>query len=296
MNLDALAQVVISGVLVGGLYGLAALGLSLVFGVLKVLNIAHGELILFGGYLSFWAFSAYGLDPFVSLLLVVPAMFLFGLLLHQSLFAVVVRAAEGERIKNSLLIGFGLSLVLHSLAIFLWTADDRAITTTYSLQAVTLGSLRIPYVRLAGFGLSLLCAWGLEGFLRRTKLGKALRATAEDWRMAALTGINVGRVYLWTMGIGSALAGVAGMLIALGYSISPSVGLTWTLKSLIVVVLAGLGSLGGTLSAGILLGLAESLGAFFIPNGGQYRELIGIALFLLVLSLRPQGLFGAKNS
>lgn len=294
INLDALAQIAVSGVLVGALYGLAALGLSLIFGVLKILNVAHGELIMLGGYVSFWAFSLYKIDPFVSLLLVVPVMFLIGLLLHLGLFRHIVRAGEEQRIKNSLLIGFGLTLVLHNLAIFWWSADERAITTAYSLNTITLGAIRFPLARVAGFVISFLCAFGMEWFLERTDFGRSIRATAEDWRNAALTGINIQRVYLWTAGIGSALAGVAGMLVSLGYSVSPSIGLAWTLKALIVVVLAGLGSMRGTFFAGILLGVAESVGTYIIPNGGQYREAIGIALFLIVLSLRPQGLFGAK--
>ncbi|MEX1143236.1 MAG: branched-chain amino acid ABC transporter permease [Anaerolineales bacterium] len=294
INPGALLQITVSGVLVGGLYGLAALGLSLVFGVLKILNVAHGELIMLGGYASFWAFSLYDVDPFVSLLFVVPLMFALGLALHAGLFSRIVRTGEEHRIRNSLLIGFGLTLVLHNAAILLWTADDRAITTAYSISAISLAGIRFPVARVAGFLVSMVCAFGMEWFLERTDFGKSIRATAEDWRNAALTGINVQRVYLWTVGIGSSLAGVAGMLVALGYSISPSIGLAWTLKALIVVVLAGLGSMRGTLFAGILLGVAESVGTFLIPNGGQFREVIGILLFLAVLSLRPQGLFGAK--
>ncbi|MBX3005677.1 MAG: branched-chain amino acid ABC transporter permease [Anaerolineales bacterium] len=294
IHLDALAQVAVSGVLLGGLYGLAALGLSLMFGVLKILNVAHGELIMLGGYAAFWGFSLYGLDPFVALLLIVPLMFALGLGLHLGLFQWIVRAEEQPRIKNSLLIGFGLTLILHNVVIFMWGADDRAITTAYSLNALTLAGVRIPVARAAGFLISMLCAFGMEWLLERTDFGNSIRATAEDWRHAALTGINIQRVYLWTVAIGSALAGVAGMLVSLGYSVSPSVGLAWTLKALIVVVLAGLGSMRGTFFAGILLGVAESVGTYLIPNGGQYREAIGILLFLVVLSLRPQGLFGAK--
>jgi branched-chain amino acid transport system permease protein len=278
--------------MVGALYGLAALGLSLVFGVLKILNVAHGELIMLGGYIAFFGFTLYGLDPFVALLLVVPIMFIFGMALHLGLFRHIVRADEEHRIKNSLLIGFGLTLVIHNLAILLWTADDRAITTAYSIGAFSVAGLRLPYTRLAGFVVSLVCAFGLEWFLEHTDFGRSVRATAEDWRNAALTGINVQRTYLITFGIGSALAGLAGMLVALGYSVSPSIGLGWTLKALIVVVLAGLGSMRGTFYAGIILGVSENYSAFIFGN--QYREIVGIVLFLIVLSFRPQGLFGAK--
>lgn len=292
MTPNIILQNTVSGIMVGALYGLAALGLSLVFGVLKILNVAHGELIMMGGYISFWAFSLYGIDPFVSVLLVLPIMFLFGLVLHLGLFARIVRADEEHRIKNSLLIGFGLTLVFHNLAILLWTADDRAITTAYSVAAITLGNVRLPLARMAGLLISFLAAFGLDWFLERTDFGKSIRATAEDWQIAALTGIDIHRTYLITFAIGSALAGLAGTLVALGYSISPSIGLGWTLKALIVVVLAGLGSMRGTFFAGILLGVAENSSAFLLGN--QYREIVGVVLFLIVLSLRPQGLFGAK--
>jgi branched-chain amino acid transport system permease protein len=287
---ELLLQNSVSGLMVGALYGLAALGLSLVFGVLKILNVAHGELIMLGGYASFWVFNLYGIDPFVSLVIVLPALFLLGLLAHQGLFRLIVQDEEEHRIKNSLLIGFGLTLILHNLAILFWTADDRAITTNYSLVSLEFLGIRFPVVRLAGLLLSVLIVVLMEWFLEKSFWGKAIRATAENWETASLTGINVERTYLLTFALGAMLAGVGGMLISVGYSVNPAIGLEWTLKALIVVVLAGLGSMRGTLIAGLLLGVAESASAYFV--GSEYREMIGIILFLAVLSFRPQGLFG----
>jgi len=287
-------QSLVSGALVGALYGLATLGLSLVFGVLRILNVAHGELLMLGGYASFWIFRELSLDPYVSLLLVIPLMLILGGLLHLGLFARVVRFDEEHRIKNSLLIGFGLTLIFQTLAIRLFTADDRSITTDYARDALTLGGVRFPIVRLSGLIIGIIVVIALQLFLRRTYWGKAIRATAEDWQSASLTGINVQRAYLLTFALGSALAGLAGMLVTVGFSVSPSIGLNWTLKALIVVVLAGLGSMPGTFIAGILLGLAEAASALIV--GSQYKELVGLIIFFIILSLRPQGLFGESNA
>ncbi len=278
-----LTQQLILGLLVGGLYGLAAAGLSLTFGVLRVLNVAHGELLMLGGYGTFWLFTLWHIDPFVSLLGVAPTMFVVGLLLYGALFQFVAKADEELRIKNSLLIGFGLTLVLHALAIRFWTADAGAVRR--------LGPFVVPLVRLSSvlFAFAILAA--LHLFLAKTRWGRAIRATAEDWEAAALMGIPVGKAYMLAFALGTALAGIAGGLVSISYSISPSIGLEWTLKALIVVVLAGLGSLFGSFAGGILLGLAEAMSVVFL--GGPYREVVGLILFLIVLVVRPQGLFGA---
>jgi branched-chain amino acid transport system permease protein len=287
-----LTQQLILGLLVGGLYGLAAAGLSLTFGVLRVLNVAHGELLMLGGYGTFWLFTLWQIDPFISLLGVGPAMFVVGLVLYGALFQFVVKAHEEARIKNSLLIGFGLTLVLHALAIQLWTADERAVTTAYSGAVLRLGSVAVPLLRLSSLLLAFAILAALHLLLAKTRWGRAIRATAEDWEAAALMGIPVGRTYLLAFALGTALAGIAGGLVSVSYSISPSMGLEWTLKALIVVVLAGLGSLFGSFAGGILLGVAEATSVVFL--GSPYREVVGLILFLVVLLARPQGLFGAR--
>jgi branched-chain amino acid transport system permease protein len=290
MSLQFIGQNLAFGLLTGALYGLAAAGLSLVFGVLRVLNVAHGELIMLGGYATFWLFASYELDPFLSLGIVVPAMFVVGIVLHQGLFARVETLDEEPRIKNSLLIGFGLALVFQNMAVRLWTADERAVNTAYSGAVVAAGGLVFPVVRVASLGVAALAIAVLHLFLQRTDLGQAIRATAEDWQAALLMGIDVRRTYVVAFAIGSALAGIAGTLVTVGYSINPSIGLEWTLKALVVVVLAGLGSMPGTLLGGLLLGGAESVSALVL--GGPYREVVALVLFVLVLMVRPQGLFG----
>jgi branched-chain amino acid transport system permease protein len=296
MPAEQVIQSLVIGALLGSLYGLAALGLSLIFGVMKVLNVAQGELLMFGGYASFWIFNLLKVDPFVSLVLVLPLMFVVGAVLHFGLFSQVVKFDEEHRIKNSLLIGFGLTLVFQTLAIQWFTADDRRIALSYAAAAWEAGGIRLPLVRFSGLVIGIIVVIVLQLFLRRTTWGRAIRATAEDWQTASLSGIDVQRVYLVTFGIGAALAGLAGMLVSVNYSISPAIGLHWTLKALIVVVLAGLGSMPGTFLAGILLGLAEATTPILFPDYGAYREMVGLVLFFIILSLRPQGLFGEKHA
>jgi len=288
--MSVLAQQLLLGLLIGGLYGLAAAGLSLVFGVMKVLDVAHGELIMLGGYAAFFAVAFLGLDPFGSLAVVIPVSLLFGAVLYLGLFAFVVRADEETRVKNSLLIGFGLALAFHALAVRLWTADERSIITPYGGSVLMVGDLAIPLVRLLSLLLAFLLIGGLHLLLARWRWGKAIRATAEDWQAALLTGIDVRRAYLLAFALGTGLAGAAGTLVSIAYSISPAIGLEWTLKALIVVVLAGLGSMIGTFVGGLVLGVAEAASA--AAFGGAYREIVGLVIFVLVLIARPKGLFG----
>ncbi len=291
--LEAVAQNLVFGILLGALYGLAAVGIAMVFGVTKFLNVAHGELLMFGGYACYWLFNLLDLDPFLSLPLTILFLLLIGVILYQLLFVRMVKLPEEEKIKNTMLIGFGLTLILQNTALLLWTADDRGITTSYSGAAFTLLGVRFPYVRVVGLVISLVCLFALQQFLRRTYTGKAIRATVEDWEAASLVGIDIHKVYLISFLLGTALAGVAGALVSVSYSVEPSMGMHWTLKSLIVMVLGGVGNFMGTFVGGILLGATESATAFLI--GGNYRQVVGLVLFLLILIFRPQGLFGTKE-
>ena len=291
--LGPIAQNLVFGILVGALYGLAAVGLSLVFGVTKFLNVAHGELLMFGGYASFWVFTLLGVDPFLTLPSTIIFLLLVGLVLYKLLFARMVKLTEEIKIKNTLLVGFGLSLILQNVALRLWTADDRGITTSYAGSVFTILGVRFPIVRVASLGIAFVSLFALQLFLRRTYTGKAIRATVEDWEAATLMGIDIHRVYLLSFVLGAALAGVAGTLVSVGYSIEPAMGMYWTLKGLIVMVLGGLGSITGTFVGGLILGVTESATSFFIS--GNYRQVVGLLIFLLVLIFRPQGLFGARE-
>src|SRR5574340_566483 len=239
MSIASLLQSLVYGLFVGGIYGVAALGLALVFGVMKVLNIAHGELLMLGGYASVWAFGVLGIDPFLSLVIVVPVLFLSGLAMDRTVYRHVVRLVGEDKIKNSLLVSFGLALVIQSLALWIFSADERTIQVSYASQSLSLWGVSFPYTRLASFLISSIVALGLDRLLHHTDFGKAILATAQDWEAAELAGIDVPRVYMITFALGAALAGVAGTLVSVTYGVSPGVGITWTLKALIVVVLAG---------------------------------------------------------
>jgi branched-chain amino acid transport system permease protein len=290
---DALAQNLVYGILVGALYGLAAVGLSLVFGVTKFLNVAHGEFLMLGGYASFWLFALWKVDPFVSLPAAIVFLLVIGVVFYKLLFARMVKLTEAVKIQNTLLVGFGLSLILQNLALQFWTADTRSITTFYSGAVFTFAGVRLPLVRVASLVIAFVAVIALQLFLRRTYTGKALRATVENWEAATLMGIDIQRVYLLSFVMGAALAGVAGALVSVGYSVDPAMGMSWTLKSLVVMVLGGLGSITGTFVGGIILGVTESATGYFLSL--TYREVVGLVLFLVVLIFRPQGLFGTKE-
>ena len=288
-----LGQNLVFGLLVGALYGLVALGLSLVFGVTKFLNVAHGELLMFGGYASFLVFSKLKLDPFLTIPITIFFLFLMGALLYLLVFSRTVKLPEESKIKNTLLVAFGLSVILQNLALRLWTADERGITTSYAGEALTVLGVRFPAVRLASLGVAIIFLLALSLFLRKTYTGKAIRATVQNWEAASLMGIDIHKVYLLSFAIGAALAGAAGTLVTVNYSIQPAMGLDWTMKALIVMVLGGLGNIPGTFIGGLILGVTELATSFFISS--NYREVAGLVLFLLVLIFRPQGLFGKKE-
>ncbi|MBC7227500.1 MAG: branched-chain amino acid ABC transporter permease [Thermoflexales bacterium] len=293
MSTTMVAQSLASGILVGALYGLAAVGLSLVFGVTKILNVSHGELLMLGGYTSFWLFTLMGVDPFAGIPLSMFALVIIGLIVYQLLFSRLIKLPTEDKIRTSLLVGFGLGLVLQNVALRLWTADNRGITPSYAGAALTILGVRLPYVRVASLVIAFVFLVALQLFLQKTYTGKAIRATAQDWEAATLMGINVYRVYLLSFVLGTALAGAAGTLVAVGYSVEPVMGLHWTLKALIVLVMGGIGSIAGTLVGGLILGVTESAAAVWIS--GNYRHVVGLVIFILVLLVRPQGLFGAKE-
>jgi len=289
MSIETFLQTLVFGLFTGGIYGVAAMGLALVFGVMKMLNIAHGELVMLGGYVSFWAFGALGMDPFVSLAIVIPALFIVGLALDRTIYRHIVRLLGEEKIKNSMLVSFGLTLVLQNLAQWLFTADERSIQVAYAGDGLNVFGVLMPYTRLGTLLIALAVTLALNYFLRKTYPGKAILATSEDFEAAELAGINIHRVYMMTFALGASLASIAGTFVTVTYGLSPSIGIIWTLKALIVIVLAGTGSILGAFPAGILLGVVEALSGVFIDP--TYREVVGLVIFILVLIVRPQGLF-----
>jgi len=278
----------------GALYGLASVGFTLVFGVMRVLNIAHGAFMMIGGYLSFWAFTLYQIDPLVSLLLIAPSLFIMGLIVYVVQVLPVIKFTDDhEKIHVSLLISFGVSVVLQNIALLLWTGDIRSITTSYAGSVLQIFNIRIPVVGIAGVALAVLFVFGLYVFLSKTRLGKSMRATAADWNAASLMGINTNRAYLISFAIGVALAGIAGTLVCMIHSIDPDMGLFWTLKGMIIITVAGVGNVRGVLACGLLLGIVESLSVFIA--GASYREVVGLVILVAVLMVKPKGLFTSRG-
>ncbi|MDH5696191.1 MAG: branched-chain amino acid ABC transporter permease [Dehalococcoidia bacterium] len=287
--METAIQIITYGVIVGAVYGLVAVGLALLLGVMKYLNIAHGTFIMLGGYIAFWLFTLWHIDPFVSIPLVMLGMFIVGLILYRVLLSPLLKSPVGLRIGNSMLITFGLLWVLDNAATWLWTSNVRSITTSYTGEVLNIFGVKLPYTGLAGFGLALLVIFALHLLLTKTYFGKSVRATTQDPEAANLMGINIGRTYLISCGIAIMLAGVAGAVIVSSYSITPAGGLNWLLIAMIVVVLAGEENINGVFAAGLVLGLVEAVSVFV--TGASYREVIGLVMFVLVLMFRPQGLF-----
>jgi branched-chain amino acid transport system permease protein len=285
------AQFLTYGIINGAIYALVAIGLALIMGIMGIFNLAQGSLAMLAAYASFFLFQRWGLDPFLSLALTMPAGFLCGLLLHKGLFEWMSGYAPGQKLRNSMLVAFGLVLVIENIATVLWTANERCVTTAYSGAVVSVEGLRVPYTGLAAVGLSMVVIFGLHFFLKRTLFGKSLWAISQDHQTANLMGINVRRTTLISFGLGVALSAAAGAVISL-YTVSPAVGLDWTNKALILVVLAGVGSIKGIFYSGLLLGIVEVLSVYFV--GVHYTGVAGLVIFILVLMFRPQGLFGKR--
>jgi branched-chain amino acid transport system permease protein len=282
-----LLQVVISGLLLGAVYALLAIGLNLIFGVMRVINIAHGDLLMLGSYATYWLFVLWGVNPVLSLLFVLPVMFVLGVLLQRTLVDRVV----GQPLLISLLLTFGLSSFLTGVALNLWTANYRSVPAfSGSLQVAGL-SLSVP--RVVAFVVAIVITILVWYFLSSAKLGKAVRATSQNAEVALVCGIDVARIRLLAFGLGTAMAGAAGSLLAVIYTVYPEMGRTFLMKAFAIIVLGGLGSFGGAFVGALALGMAEALAAFAWNT--QIAEAVAYAVFIAVLFVRPSGLFGVRE-
>ena len=284
-----LLQAVVSGLLLGGVYGLVASGLTLIFGVLRIINFAHGAVMMLGMYASYWLWVWLGVDPYLSVLLTAPAFFVLGMGIQRLVIEPNRQAAE----HNQLLLTLGLALFLENLALVLWQGDFRTLRVPYANASFVIGDALVEVSRLVAAGGAVLIALALFVFLRRTDVGKAIRALAEEREGAMLVGIDVARIRSVAFGIGSACVAVAGALITPFFYIAPDVGESFNLIAFVVVVLGGMGNFIGALLGGLIVGLAESLGAALLP--GSLKQLVVFVIFVLVLLFRPEGLFGGAR-
>lgn len=284
--MDLLAQVLINGVLLGGLYAVMALGLALVWGVLNIVNLAHGAFIMLGAYLAWHLYTYLGIDPFLGLPLTAIVMFCVGYTLQRGLLNLIVRAP----MFNTLLITFGLEVVLTYLAQLAFSADFRTINPPYAGNSIALGPLVVPLARLMAFGVAAALTVGMWLFLLRTTLGRAIRATAQNLVAARLYGVAPRHLYAVTFGIGIGLAGAAGSLYGTVSQINPYIGATLTAKCFAIAIIGGLDNPLGVLVGGLVLGIIESLTVLYI--GATYDDVASFGVLVLVLIIRPTGLLG----
>ena len=288
--METFVQSMVSGILTGSLYAMIGVGLTVIFGVMRIINMAHGDMVMLGMYGAFWALTILKIDPFLSVVIWVPIAFIFGNLAYRFLLRKIVPAGE----LNTLLYTAGLSLFVANLALLAFTGDYRTIKLDYAVMPLRPLGIAVPIPLAIAFGMAILITILLYWFLMRTDTGRAIRATSQQPQAAALMGVNAGKMEMVTFGLGTALACGAGILLVPSLYLYPTVGEILVAKCFVIVVLGGLGSVPGAIAGGVLLGLVESLGAVYISV--PYKDAIGFVIFLLVLLFRPSGLFGVGKS
>jgi branched-chain amino acid transport system permease protein len=287
-DLSILFASVLNGITTGAVYALIALGLTLIYGVLHIINFAHGASLMVALYGVYFLKEQLGIDPYLALPIMVPAMFAFGYLLQRG---VINRASHGKD-ENILLVTLGISIILENLALLFFKSDTRNIETAYTLTTVSIGPAMIALPKLVSFAGALVVSAVLLGVMRYTDLGRAIRAVAKEKQGARLMGIDVDHVYAMCFGIGLACLGAAACFLLPAYYVNPLVGSGFVLVAFTIVVLGGMGSFVGALIGGLLIGVVESIGGLYL---GESLGQVGIfAIFIAVLLLRPQGLFGAR--
>lgn len=281
-------QFLLDSMLLGGLYCLMAVGLSLAFGVTRIINFAHGEMIMLGAYGAYMLSARAGIDPLLSLPLVALAVALVAFLVFK---LALERALDAPHV-NQILLLFGVGLIIQNLAALAFTGDERSVTTVYSLASGSLFDVTIPYGRLIAFAVSIALTVGLLLWLRHSELGRAIKAVAQRPDAARLVGVNVTAMYMLSFMLSAALGAASGATVSFLLTISPFMGFHMLVKGFAIVVLGGLGSIGGTLIAAFLLAFAETGVSYFVPEGGGWAEGVALVVLFIVLILRPRGILG----
>lgn len=284
--LDILPQLIVSGILIGGVYGLMSIGLTLIFGVLRIVNFAQGEFIMLAMFGAFWLNQWFGIDPYVSILIVAPLVYLLGIATERLVVRPILHAPHAMQIFAT----FAVSVILQNLALTLWGPDYRSVQTAYSTTSFMVGDVSIAATSLFAFITALAMAAMLIVFLNKTREGRALRAMVQNRYAASLMGINTERLNRVAFGVGVACAAVAGCILTPIYYTFPGAGIDLIITAFVVVVLGGLGSVAGAIVGGLVIGITQTLTGFFISV--EFKDLIALGLFLVILLVRPQGLFG----
>jgi branched-chain amino acid transport system permease protein len=290
MSFEILAQTFINGLFLGGTYALFAGGLTLIYGVMYLINFAHGEFLMIGMYVSYWAFALAGIDPYLSVFLAAMAMFILGVIIQRVIFKPVLNAP----LLNQILLTLGLSTLLMGLAQFFWGAEPRSLRVSYAADSLfTLGGLIFNLPRSIAMFVALTLCVLLYLFLTYTKNGKAIRACSQSREAAQLMGINVTRINMLTFGIGAAMVGIAGALITPSVPINPTVGQIFGISAFVIVVMGTMGNVMGAFVGALIIGVAEAYGGLLL--GGQLKQVVSMAIFILILLFLPQGLFGRRG-
>ena len=283
-------QVLVNGVLAGGILAVVALGFSLVWGIMNIINLAHGSFLMLGAYLSFVLFTSFGLDPFLSVPVAFVVMFAVGFAIQKYVINFVVRAP----ILTTFLLTFGLSLLLVNLALLVFHGDSKAVTPAYAGANFALGPVTIAYTKLWTLLVALAITGIMQAWLTRSKLGRAIRATSMDIGAAQMSGVRVSDVYAIVFGLGAGLAGASGVLVGLNQSLNPTMGDAYIIKAFVVCVLGGLGSVQGALVGGLVFGIISALGSQYIGPG--LPDAVALVVLLVVLVVRPTGIMGKATA
>jgi branched-chain amino acid transport system permease protein len=287
--MTTLGQLVLSGIFIGGIYALMSMGLTLIFGVLRIVNFAHGEFLMLAMYGAWAITKLLGLNPYFAAIAIVPAMFLFGAVVHQ----VIVRPALDKPHLVGVFATMGLSILMQNAALMVMTADLWDVPPIFG-RSVEIGPFYFKAELLLGFVVTILCSLFLQWLIRSTYLGKAIRATVQDGEAAMLMGIPVPRIFLITFASGSALVGLSACMMMPLFSVFPTVGLNFVLIAFVIVVLGGMGSIEGALIGGMCLGVVQSVSSYYVAPA--YGQMFYFVLFLLVMIFRPNGLLGQKGA
>jgi branched-chain amino acid transport system permease protein len=288
--LSILPQLIVSGLLIGGVYALLSIGLTLIFGVLRIVNFAQGEFIMLAMFGAFWANTLLGIDPYLSALVVVPVIFFIGMLVERFVIQRILFAAHSMQIFAT----FGLSVLMQNLALTFWGPDYRSVTTAYTSKSYSIAGLSLSATSLFAFIAAIIMASGLIGFLHFTRGGRALRAMVQNRYAASLMGVDTKRLNRLAFGCGVACAAISGCILTPMYYTFPTVGVDLIITAFVVVVLGGMGSVLGAVIAGLIIGVAQTLTGFYLSV--EFKDVISLLLFIVILLIRPQGLFGRVGS